>query len=228
MYTKDWTGTRGRLHHVAFATDTREDILHAADVFLDAGIHIETGPHKHAIQQTFFLYVWEPGGNRIELCNAGARLLLAPDHQVVTWTEAERRRARPGASRRSRPSTPTARRRFPRARGSPRPVPWVLQAALRPTEAGRAPWRVRSCGTRPVTAARPTSVDSVDRGAGVRGPERGRPGIRRKRSAGGGSRLPGNPRNLDYTPLPRPVVYPILAVLPAIQTVVLEPLRPYG
>jgi catechol 2,3-dioxygenase len=90
VYTHDWTGTRGRLHHVAFATDTREDILRAADVFLEAGIHIETGPHKHAIQQTFFLYVWEPGGNRIELCNAGARLLLAPDHQVVTWTQAER------------------------------------------------------------------------------------------------------------------------------------------
>ena len=90
VYTADWTGTRGRLHHVAFATDTRGDILRAADVFLDAGIHIETGPHKHAIQQTFFLYVWEPGGNRIELCNAGARLLRAPDHQVVTWTQAER------------------------------------------------------------------------------------------------------------------------------------------
>jgi catechol 2,3-dioxygenase len=90
VYARDWTGTRGRLHHVAFATDTREDILRAADVFLEAGIHIETGPHKHAIQQTFFLYVWEPGGNRIELCNAGARLLLAPDHKVVTWTQAER------------------------------------------------------------------------------------------------------------------------------------------
>jgi catechol 2,3-dioxygenase len=90
VYTRDWTGTPGRLHHVAFATDTREDILRAADVFLEAGIHIETGPHKHAIQQTFFLYVWEPGGNRIELCNAGARLLLAPDHTVVSWTQAER------------------------------------------------------------------------------------------------------------------------------------------
>ena len=90
VYTGDWTGTRGRLHHIAFATDTREDILRAADVFLEAGIHIETGPHKHAIQQTFFLYVWEPGGNRIELCNAGARLLLAPDHQTISWTQAER------------------------------------------------------------------------------------------------------------------------------------------
>jgi catechol 2,3-dioxygenase len=90
VYTNDWTGSRGRLHHVAFATDTREDILRACDVFLEAGIHIETGPHKHAIQQTFFLYVWEPGGNRIELCNAGARLLLAPDHQAISWTQAER------------------------------------------------------------------------------------------------------------------------------------------
>jgi hypothetical protein len=30
------------------------------------------------------------GGNRIELCNAGARLVLAPDWQPVDWTEADR------------------------------------------------------------------------------------------------------------------------------------------
>jgi catechol 2,3-dioxygenase len=42
-------------------------------------VFIETGPHKHAIQQTFFLYVYEPGGNRIELCNPVARLVLAPE-----------------------------------------------------------------------------------------------------------------------------------------------------
>lgn len=51
---------------------------------------IETGPHKHAIQQTFFLYVYEPGGNRIELCNPLTRLVLAPDWPLITWTEAER------------------------------------------------------------------------------------------------------------------------------------------
>jgi len=90
VYTHDWAGARGRLHHVAFATDTRDDILRAADVFLEAGVHIETGPHKHAIQQTFFLYVWEPGGNRIELCNAGARLVLAPDWRLISWTQQER------------------------------------------------------------------------------------------------------------------------------------------
>jgi catechol 2,3-dioxygenase len=90
VYTADQTGSTGRLHHVAFATDQREDILRAADVFLENGIFIETGPHKHAIQQTFFLYVWEPGGNRIELCNAGARLVLAPDWAPISWTAAER------------------------------------------------------------------------------------------------------------------------------------------
>ena len=90
VYTEDWAGANGRLHHLAFATDSRDDILRAADVFLEAGVHIETGPHKHAIQQTFFLYVWEPGGNRIELCNAGARLILAPDWDTITWTAEER------------------------------------------------------------------------------------------------------------------------------------------
>lgn len=90
VYTEDWTGSRGRTHHIAFATDTREDILVAADLCLDNDVYIETGPHKHAIQQTFFLYVYEPGGNRIEICNPLTRLVLAPDWPLVTWTEAER------------------------------------------------------------------------------------------------------------------------------------------
>ena len=82
----------GRLHHITYATDQREDILRAADIFLENGVHIETGPHKHAIQGTFFLYVWEPAGSRVELANAGARLILAPDHETVVWTESERKK----------------------------------------------------------------------------------------------------------------------------------------
>lgn len=81
-----------RLHHVTYATDQREDILRAADIFLQNGVHIETGPHKHAIQGTFFLYVWEPAGNRVELANAGARLILAPDWEPVCWTETDRKK----------------------------------------------------------------------------------------------------------------------------------------
>ena len=89
-FTLDHTGVAGRFHHVTYALDSREDILRAADVFLENGVLIETGPHKHAVQQTFFLYVWEPGGNRVELANAGARLMLAPDWKPIIWTQAER------------------------------------------------------------------------------------------------------------------------------------------
>ena len=85
-------GGNGRLHHVTFATDTREDILRAADIYLENGVHIETGPHKHAIQGSFFLYAWEPAGNRIELANAGARLILDPGWEPVVWTEADRKK----------------------------------------------------------------------------------------------------------------------------------------
>ena len=88
--TLDHTTARGRFHHITYAVDQREDILRGADIFLENGVHIETGPHKHAIQGTFFLYVWDPAGLRVELANAGARLILRPDWKPVTWTEAER------------------------------------------------------------------------------------------------------------------------------------------
>lgn len=91
-YTRDHTAARGRFHHVTYAVDQREFVLRAADIFLENGVFIETGPHKHAIQQTFFLYVYEPAGNRVEVANAGARLILDPDWKTVTWTEAERKK----------------------------------------------------------------------------------------------------------------------------------------
>ncbi|WP_454747181.1 VOC family protein [Ciceribacter selenitireducens] len=90
--TEEHGGGVGRLHHVTYATDQREDILRAADIFLQNGVHIETGPHKHAIQGTFFLYVWEPAGNRVELANSGARLILQPDWEPVIWTETDRKK----------------------------------------------------------------------------------------------------------------------------------------
>ena len=91
-YTQDHSSMRGRFHHVTYAVDSREAVLRAADIFLDAGVFIETGPHRHAIQGTFFLYVYEPAGNRVEVANAGARLILQPDWRPITWSAAERRK----------------------------------------------------------------------------------------------------------------------------------------
>ncbi len=90
--SEDAYGARGRLHHFTYAVDSREDVLRAADICLENGVYIESGPHKHAIQQTFFLYVYEPGGNRFEIATAGARLVLAPDWKPVVWSEAERKK----------------------------------------------------------------------------------------------------------------------------------------
>ncbi|TDY50660.1 catechol 2,3-dioxygenase [Alicyclobacillus sacchari] len=91
VYTQDATGARGRLHHIAFRVDTNEAIWRAADLFVDAGVFIEFAPSKHAINQTYFVYVYEPGGNRIEICSGGY-LVLAPDWEPITWTEEERAR----------------------------------------------------------------------------------------------------------------------------------------
>jgi catechol 2,3-dioxygenase len=58
---------------------------------VDQKVPIEFAPSKHAIQQTYFVYVMEPGGNRIEI-SSGGYLVFDPDHEVITWTEAERAR----------------------------------------------------------------------------------------------------------------------------------------
>jgi len=89
IYTRDALGAHGRLHHVAFWVDTREECLRAADIWLDAGIEIEAAPSKHAVAQGFFLYGIEPGGNRVEV-TTGGRFVFAPDEPCVVWTEAER------------------------------------------------------------------------------------------------------------------------------------------
>ena len=89
IYTRDAHGARGRLHHLAFWVDTREECLRAADLFLDEGVYIEAAPSKHAIAQGFFLYAYEPAGNRIEV-TTGGRLVYDPDEPTVVWTQADR------------------------------------------------------------------------------------------------------------------------------------------
>jgi len=89
IYTADFHGAHGRLHHVAFWVDTREECLRAADIWLDNDIYIEAAPSKHAIAQGFFLYGLEPGGNRVEV-TTGGYFVYDPEQPTVVWTEAER------------------------------------------------------------------------------------------------------------------------------------------
>ena len=91
IYVADHAGATGRLHHLAFWVDTREEMLRASDLFLDHDVPIEQSPSKHAVAQGFFLYVYEPGGNRVEV-TSGGYLMYDPSPEPVIWTEAERAR----------------------------------------------------------------------------------------------------------------------------------------
>ncbi len=91
IYVADAYGATGRLHHLAFWVDTREECLRAADIFVDHGVPIEAAPSKHGVAQGFFLYGFEPGGNRIEV-TTGGYFVYDPDFEPITWTAAERAR----------------------------------------------------------------------------------------------------------------------------------------
>jgi catechol 2,3-dioxygenase len=90
-YVRDFSGSRGRLHHVAYWLESRDEVLRCADILSEHGIFIEAGPAKHNITQAFYLYCYEPGGNRVEIYSGGY-LIFAPDWQPITWDEASRGR----------------------------------------------------------------------------------------------------------------------------------------
>lgn len=82
---RDMTGGRGKLHHVAFFYGNAQHNIDAAEMFREYDIRIEAGPDRHGITQGQFLYVFEPGGNRIELFGESGYLHLAPDAETKTW-----------------------------------------------------------------------------------------------------------------------------------------------
>jgi catechol 2,3-dioxygenase len=91
IYVADHARASERLHHFAWFVDTREELLRAADLFVDADVPIEAAPSKHAVAQGMFLYVYEPGGNRVEV-TTGTHFIYDPAYEPVAWTQAERAR----------------------------------------------------------------------------------------------------------------------------------------
>jgi len=85
---KDATGARGRFHHVAYWYGTPQHLLDIADIFSERDIRIEAGPAKHGTTQAYFLYCFEPGGNRVELFGDTGYLIFDPDWQTVVWNVA--------------------------------------------------------------------------------------------------------------------------------------------
>lgn len=77
----------GRLHHLAFWYGIPQHLDDISDIFTENGIEIEAGPGKHGVSQAKFLYVFEPGGNRIELFGDSGYLIFDPAWKPLTWTE---------------------------------------------------------------------------------------------------------------------------------------------
>ena len=88
-FMRDPAGASGRLNHVAFALESREDVMRATDFLKDQDIFVESGPGIHGVSEAFFSYVYEPGGHRIEIYSGGY-LNFAPDWGPVMWYTRER------------------------------------------------------------------------------------------------------------------------------------------
>src|SRR3989304_4391850 len=85
---RDATGSRGRLHHLAYWYGAHQPLLDIADIFSERDVRIEAGPGKHGVTQGYFLYCFEPGGNRVELFGDTGYLIFDPDWQSVVWNVA--------------------------------------------------------------------------------------------------------------------------------------------
>lgn len=81
----DMSSVTGRINHVAFWLDQREDLRRAADLLLEAGVAIEFGPGRHGMGEIDYVYFREPGGMRMEL-NSGTIRNYEPDWEPVRWT----------------------------------------------------------------------------------------------------------------------------------------------
>jgi len=81
------TGGDGpRMHHVAFATHEKHNILAICDKLgaLRRSDAIERGPGRHGVSNAFYLYLRDPDGHRVEIYTQDY-YTGDPDNPLVTW-----------------------------------------------------------------------------------------------------------------------------------------------
>ncbi|MFC3040707.1 catechol 2,3-dioxygenase [Virgibacillus xinjiangensis] len=84
---QDQLGGRGRLHHICYWYGFPQHISDISEILNEHDVKIEAGPGKHGVSQAYFLYVIEPGGNRVELFGDPGYLIFDPDWEPVVWKE---------------------------------------------------------------------------------------------------------------------------------------------
>ncbi|MBS4208312.1 catechol 2,3-dioxygenase [Bacillus sp. FJAT-50079] len=88
-FMNDPTGLQGRFHHICYWYGTPQHLYDIADLCKENDIFIELGPRKHSISQAHCLYVYEPGGNRVELFGDAGYLIFDPAWKPVVWDDLE-------------------------------------------------------------------------------------------------------------------------------------------
>ena len=82
---RDATGSKGRFHHIAFWYGYPQHLMDLAELCAEYDVTIEAGPGKHGTTQAYFMYVFEPGGNRVELFGDTGYLIFDPTWKTVVW-----------------------------------------------------------------------------------------------------------------------------------------------
>ncbi|MBD3689221.1 3,4-dihydroxyphenylacetate 2,3-dioxygenase [Nanchangia anserum] len=81
------TGGDGpRMHHIAFATHEKHNILYICDKLgaLRQSDAIERGPGRHGVSNAFYLYLRDPDGHRVEIYTQDY-YTGDPDNPTITW-----------------------------------------------------------------------------------------------------------------------------------------------
>ncbi len=81
------TGGAGpRMHHIAFSTHEKHNILYICDKLgaLRRSDQIERGPGRHGVSNAFYLYLRDPDGHRVEIYTQDY-YTGDPDNPIVTW-----------------------------------------------------------------------------------------------------------------------------------------------
>jgi catechol 2,3-dioxygenase len=81
----DALGEEGRLHHICYWYGYPQHLTDVSDLLIESGYEIEVAPIKHGVSQAHCMYVYEPGGNRVELFGDSGYLIFDPDWQTVKW-----------------------------------------------------------------------------------------------------------------------------------------------
>ncbi len=78
--------------------ELRPSLKNQAQRYPARGVNVRRLDHLNMLavdikaNRIFFEEFYEPGGNRVEIANAGARLIFAPDWKPIRWTEEERKK----------------------------------------------------------------------------------------------------------------------------------------